>query len=94
MLILAACAAGALYTAWMAYGRTAAWKGNELRVRRLWGRETVHRLSDAVHVRRSDRLGAYRITFRDGSRLWLAAYQHGARQLMAKLPRRAFPDRP
>lgn len=91
-VLLAAFAACAIYMAWITYGRTVMWKGNELRVRSVSGSESLRRISDASKVKKSDIRGEYRVTFRDGSTLWFSAHMHGFSELVAKLPRRAFGD--
>jgi hypothetical protein len=91
-LLFAAFTAGALYLAWTTWGRTIMWKDDELRVRSLWGGESLKRISDASKAERSELRGEYRITFRDGSRLRFSAHMHGADDLVAQLPRRALRD--
>jgi hypothetical protein len=89
--MLALAATGSVYMAWMAYGRTVRWKGNELRVRSLLGTERTHRFSDVTAVHKSELRGDYRLTFRNGSTLWLpSAYFDGGNEMLRKLPRRAF----
>lgn len=92
ILLLAAFAASASYTAWATYGRTIAWKGDALLVRSLSGSESLKRISDIIKVKKSEMRGEYRITFRDGLKLWFSAHMHGANELLARLPRRAFLD--
>lgn len=89
-LLFALFAASALYMAWTTYGRTVMWKGNELRFRSVLGSESLRRISDATDVKKSEMRSEYRITFRDGSRLWFSAHLHGANELVARLPRRAI----
>ncbi|MEG3123487.1 hypothetical protein [Sphingomonas sp. GB1N7] len=76
----------ACYTFWSAYGRVIAWRGNELRVRSLTGREFSQKISDITGIIKSEMRGEYRLSFQDGSRLWLSAYLHGAEELVATLP--------
>ncbi len=76
------------YLAWISYGRTIMWKGDELRVRTSFGHDFVRRISDVRSVTRSDMLGEYRLRFRDGSTLRLSEYFHGAKELVARLPER------
>lgn len=66
------------------------WKGNELRVRSLTGSESLRRFSDISKVKKNEMRGEYRINFRDGSTLCFSLHMHGANELVAKLPRRAF----
>lgn len=80
----------ALYMVWTTYGRTVMWKGNELRVRTVWGSESLRHISDATKLKKSETRGEYRITFRDRSTLWFSAHMYGANELVGKLPRRAF----
>jgi hypothetical protein len=89
VLLLSIFAAGTVYMAWTTYGRAVTWMGDELRVRPVFGSESVRRLSDVTAVKKSEFRGEYRLTFRDGSRVWISAYLHGANELLAKLPRRA-----
>lgn len=90
LLMLTVFTAGALYVAWTTYGRTVAWKADELRVRAVFGQETVRHFADIVAVSKSEMRGEYRVSFRDGSHLWLSAHLHGVNELVAKLPREAF----
>jgi len=92
LLLFAAAAGGATYVGWTCYLRTIIWKGDELRVRPILGHETARRLSDVAKVTSSEMRGEYRLIFQDGSRIWLSEHMHGARDLIAKLPRRAFSD--
>ena len=86
LLLLIGMSAVTLYLLWSAYGRTIMWKGEELRVRTIWKTETVYRIADVSSVTKSDMRGEYRLTFQDGSTLWLSAHLHGAKELIAKLP--------
>lgn len=90
LLMLTVFTACALYVAWTTYGRTVAWKADELRVRTVFGKETVQYIPDVVAVSKSEMRGEYRVSFRDGSRLWLSAHLHGVHELVAKLPGEAF----
>lgn len=83
LLLLLGFGAGAFYFAWIGYGRTIMWKENELRVRTRFGRETVRYISDLSSITKSELRGEYRLTFRDGSTLWVSAYFHGAKELAA-----------
>jgi hypothetical protein len=91
-LLLAGAAWGAIYVGWTSYFRTIMWKGNELRVRTIIGREIVQRFSDVTKVTSRDMRGEYCVTFRDGSRLCFSEYMHGAKDLTVRLPKRAFSD--
>lgn len=91
-LLLAAFAAYALNTAWIAYGRTIMWKGYELRIRSVLGRDSLRRITDVSKIKKFEGLGEYHITFRDRTTLRFSAYMHGANELVAKLPRRAICD--
>ena len=77
---------GALHTLWNSYGRAISWKGDMVKYRSILGRESLRRLSEVSAVTKSEMRGAYRLTFRDGSRLRLSAYLHGAEELVARLP--------
>lgn len=90
LLLLAMAAAGAIYGGWTSYGRRITWKANELRIRSPLGGEVIQRISDVVEVTKSEMRGEYRMIFRDGSRFWFSAHMHGANDLLARLPRRAF----
>jgi hypothetical protein len=90
VLLLCACLAGAAWAGWAAYGRTIMWRGDELRVRTVFGRESVRRISDVKDVTESDVRGDYRVTFRDGSTLRFATHFHGSRELVTRLKRREF----
>jgi hypothetical protein len=82
----------ALYLIWIAYGRTIMWKGDTLRVRTISRREIVRRISDICRVRKSEAMGEYHLTFRDGSTLRLSAHLRGAGEFVSKLPARAARD--
>ena len=68
---------GAAYLWWMMYGYMYAWKGDELRIRGILGREIFHPLSGICSIKRRDNLGDYKIEFSDGSRLSFSAYLLG-----------------
>jgi hypothetical protein len=55
----------------------------------VFGHERVRRIPDVSRVRKSALTGDYRLTFRDGSTLWLSAYFHGSKELVKRLPKRA-----
>lgn len=76
-----------IYYLWIGYGRNILWKGTELRVRTCFGRERVRRIRDVSAVVKVDALGDYKITFKDGSTLWLSPHFHGSRELMKRLPK-------
>ena len=89
LLLFIGFAVATVYSAWLGYGRTIMWKGNQLRVRTVLGHGVVRRISDVRSVTRSERLGEYRLTFEDGSTLRLSADMHGSKELVARLPGRA-----
>ena len=91
-LLLAVAVGGAAYIGWTSYFRTIIWKGNELRVRRFLAPQIVRRFSDVTQITIGAMRGEYRVTFRDGSRFWFSEHMHGAKDLTARLPRRAFSD--
>lgn len=91
-LLLAVAIGGAAYIGWTSYVTTIIWKGDELRVRRVLAPQTVRRFSDITQVTNSTMRGEYRVTFRDGSRFWFSEHMHGAKDLTARLPRRAVSD--
>jgi len=76
-----------LWTAWMAHGRTIAWRGDALRVCAITGGETMWRLSQVSSVRKREASGEYHVLFRDGSRLRFSVHLSGAQQLVALLRR-------
>jgi len=82
---------GTLYIASTVYGRTIAWKDNQLRVRSLAGRETSWLISDVRSVEKRDFLGDFRIGFKDGSTLTFSTYLTGAQELVELLPVDAYP---
>lgn len=88
LLLLCASLAAAAWVAWTYYGRTIMWRGDELRVRTLFGRENVRRVSEVKDVTESDFAGDYRVTFRDGSRLRFPTDFHGSRELVVRLKQR------
>jgi hypothetical protein len=88
-LLLVSFTGYALYIAWLVFGRTIMWKGYELRVRTLTGKEVIRRITDVTHVMKHEKLGEYRLTFRDQSTLRFSAHQHGANELLKELPGRA-----
>jgi hypothetical protein len=87
-VLLAGSIWGTIYVAWTSYFRTITWKGNELRVRWIFGQESNRRLSDVADVKRMR--GESRIMFRDGSQISFSEHMHGAKDLNARLPKRAF----
>ena len=91
-LLLAAVVGGAIYIGWTSYFITVQWKGNKIRIRPIIGRDIVHKFSDVAKVKNAEIYGVYRLKFRDGSRLWFSEHMHGAKDLAAKLPKRAFTD--
>jgi hypothetical protein len=82
---------GAVYIGSIAYGRTIAWKGNQLRVRTLAGRETLRFISDVRYVKKRDLLSDFRIEFKDGSTLTFSPYLSGATELVQRLPQTVYP---
>lgn len=92
LLLAAGFGAAAIYGAWSAYCRTIMWKGDELRVRTRAGREAVYQISDISSVTRHEMRGEHRLTFRDGSHLWLPIYFRGASELVSMLSRTAPAD--
>ncbi len=91
-LVAGGCWLACIYYGWTSYGRTILWKGNELRVRTIFGRDRVRRIPDVAKVSRSEALGEYKLTFKDGSTLWLSAHLHGSKELAKRLPKRASTD--
>ena len=89
LLLITGFGGAAIYLAWSVYGRTIKWKGNVLLVRALFGGEVARHISDVCLVRKSEALGEYRVTFRDGSALRLSAHLRGAKELVAKMPTKA-----
>lgn len=88
-LLLAAFTGYVIYMAWMVFGRTIMWKGNELLVCTMAGKVAKNRISDVTDVRKLEFLGEYRLTFRDKSSLRFSAHLHGANELLDRLPSRA-----
>lgn len=86
LLLLILSAAAAAYFGWTTYGRTIMWRDDELRVRSRRGAEVTRNISDICSVAKSEGLGEYRLTFRDGSTLRLSAWLNGVSELVAKLP--------
>jgi hypothetical protein len=84
-LILAVSGLYAVYCVWVTYGRSVMWNDDELRVRSVFEGEIVHHISDIEDVTKSELWGHYRITLRDGSRLRVNAYLHGAKELVDDL---------
>ena len=74
------------YTAWTGYGRSIRWRNDVLLIRSIGARETSQRLSNIVQVRHDDLRGAYRLSFRDGSGIWISAYLRGAGELVSMAP--------
>jgi hypothetical protein len=89
LIIVVVCWFACIHYGWTSYGRTVMWKGNELRVRTIFGRERMRRIPDVSRVSKSEALGEYKLTFKDGSALRLSAYSHGAKELVKRLPKRA-----
>ncbi|WEJ98387.1 MAG: hypothetical protein P0Y59_15720 [Candidatus Sphingomonas phytovorans] len=92
LILVIAFGLAALFGMWTNYGRTIMWKGDQLRLRTIFGHDAVRRISEVRSVTKSEMRGEYRLMFHDGSTLWLSAYLHGANELVAKLPRRAGND--
>ena len=88
-MLMLGCGSASLYYLWTGYGRTILWKGNELRVRTIFGREQVRRISDLSRVGRNEMLDEYILTFKEGSGLRVSAQFHGTRDLVKRLPKRA-----
>lgn len=87
-LLCAVLLAMTLYVAWIVHGQTIMWKGSKLRVRRAWGRTMLQRTPNVMSVSKNEACGEYRVTFRDGATLRFSEHMHGARELVAWLPRR------
>ncbi len=85
LLLLLGFGLGALLTAWAGYGRTVRWKGDELRIRTIFGGERVHSFSDIMALKKSDASGVYKIRFGDGSNVSLSTYLHGVQGLIFPL---------
>lgn len=85
-LLLTASAGYVLYAVGTAFARTIMWKGNELRILTLTGKEATRRISDVTSVTKNEFLREYRVTFSDQSTLRFSAYLHGANELLARLP--------
>ncbi|HEX9965473.1 MAG TPA: hypothetical protein VGB04_10880 [Allosphingosinicella sp.] len=88
-VLVLGCGSGIIYFLWTGYGRTILWKGNELSVRTIFGREQVRRIPDVSRVSRNEMLGDYKLTFKDGSTLRVSAHFHGVGELVERLPKRA-----
>ena len=82
----------AAYLAWISYGRTIIWKGNDLRVHTITGHDIVRRISDVFSVTKNEFHGEYRLIFRDASMLRFSAYFRGSTELIARLPKQAKAD--
>ena len=85
-VFLAVSASYVLYMAWMVFGRTIMWKGRELRVCTVTGKEATRQIADVTHIAKLEFLGEYRLTFRDKSTLRFSAHLSGANELVERLP--------
>lgn len=86
---LTASASYVLYMTWMVFGRTIMWKGRELRVCTVTGKEATRHIADVTDITKLEFLGEYRLTFRDKSTLRFSEHLNGADELVKRLPRRA-----
>lgn len=66
---------------WVAHGRRIRWKGDDLVVRDMFGREKNYRFSDLMAFDKREGWGDYRCRFRDQQCLKFSIYLAGAREL-------------
>lgn len=84
-VLLAAFAAMTIYLWWTTYAQTIAWKGRELRARRVFGKERHWSFTEIRSIKESDFRGDCRIRFNDGSGIIFSSYLHGSKQLLGRL---------
>lgn len=75
-----------IYLWWTTYAQTIAWKGQELRVRRAFGKERHWQFTEIRSIKESEFRGDCCIRFNDGSGIIFSAYLHGSKQLLRLLP--------
>lgn len=76
-----------IYLWWTTYAQTIAWKGQELRVRRAFGKERHWHFTEIRSIKESDFRGDCCIRFSDGSGIIFSAYLHGSKQLLERVPK-------
>jgi hypothetical protein len=85
--LLTAFAVMTVYLGWTTYAQTIAWKGQELRVRRAFGKERHWHFTEIRSIKESDIRGDCRIRFNDSSGIIFSTYLHGSKQLLGRLPK-------
>jgi hypothetical protein len=75
-----ASAFGAVLMLWNAFGRTLAWRGDQLRITPLIGASRDRLFAEVAKVRKVRR--DYRVIFADGASIEVSPYMHGASQLL------------
>lgn len=88
--LLIAFALGAVYVAWITYGRTVAWLGGKIKTTDVFGRERFYRLCDIDQINETLSGSDYVIRFTDGSRLKFSKYMHGVPEFLKHLPPSKF----
>ncbi len=82
---------GALYMAWLNYGRTIAWQGTTICIKSLFSKEKRISFGDVQKIHHDEAQGEYRITFGGGLKLVLSPYFHGATDLAEQITAFAKP---
>jgi len=72
---------GAIYMAWVNFGRTIAWRDTEIRISTLFRKDAYVRFEDIQSIAPNEANDDFRITLREGSKLVLSPYFHGATEL-------------
>ena len=76
-----------IYLWWTTYAQTIAWKGQELRVRRAFGKERHWYFTEIRSIKESASRGDCCIRFNNGSGIIFSTYLHGSKQLLGRLPK-------
>jgi hypothetical protein len=85
--LLTALAVMTVYLWWTTYAQTIAWKGQQLRVRRAFGKDRNWQFTEIRSIKVSEFRGDCRIRFNDGSGITFSSYLHGSKQLLGRLPK-------
>ncbi len=83
---------GAIYMAWVNFGRTIAWRGTEIRISTLFRKDGYVRFEDIQSIAPNEANDDIRLILRDGSKLVLSPYFHGATDLADQVG--SFVERP
>jgi len=85
LLILLGFGAAGLWIFWFAYLHRIAWKGDKIRCRAPFRRDSFFRFSDVTLVDGNSDLSEYKLVFADGRKLRVNTYFHGFTDFMQVL---------